>query len=46
MIGVIAVVVSQLISDVINTWLNPRLVRAVQKAALQDPTVSVEASAG
>jgi len=46
MIGVVAVVVSQLISDVINTWLNPRLVRAVQKAALQDPTVSVEASAG
>jgi peptide/nickel transport system permease protein len=46
MIGVVAVVVSQLISDLINTWLNPRLVRAVRKAALQDPTVSVEASAG
>ncbi len=33
MIGVVAVVVSQLLSDVINTWLNPRLSLALTKAA-------------
>ncbi len=43
MIGVVAVVVSQLVSDMINAWLNPRLVKAVRKAALQDPTVSIDA---
>jgi peptide/nickel transport system permease protein len=33
MIGVVGVVISQLLSDLITTWLNPRLAGAIGKAA-------------
>jgi peptide/nickel transport system permease protein len=33
MIGVVAVVLSQLVSDLINTWLNPRLAGALRSVA-------------
>ena len=46
MIGVVAVVLSQLVSDVINAWLNPRLVGAIRKPARSDPKTDAAASAG
>jgi peptide/nickel transport system permease protein len=37
MIGVVAVVASQLLSDAINAWLNPRLITPSRQSAMRPP---------